>query len=403
MGQVHVARDRDGRFVAIKKVRNTLSLDPALCERLATEAKILRRIDHPNVVRVLDGGVSAAGQPFVVMARAYGAQLDAAIASGPLARDRVRCITSQILDGLTAIHDAGVVHADVKSSNVLVNELDRVTIVDFGLSRMANAPVADDEIFGGTPAYMAPELLGGAAPTIASDIYAAGVVIYELLTGTTPMPRAMPVVAMMACRASAPIEPPSRRAPQRNIPPALDAVIARALAASPADRFASARELATALTAALSTWTPVDESPTGYWVRMPTAANLAPTQRRATPVDEAERIIQRGLEGVHSLVAKRDTTGAIAALETALARLSPDDKTREIVPQAWRLESVLSALYASVGKRDHAGRYARLASQHAHRSGDPSAISRTANLLDRFGPVGRLARGSRPPARRTRR
>src|SRR4051812_1365466 len=87
MGEVHIARDRAGRFVAIKKVRKTLSLDPVLCERLTLEARLLGRIDHPNVVRVLDGGV-ANGQPFMVMSRAFGTPLDAVLAkSSPLSRD----------------------------------------------------------------------------------------------------------------------------------------------------------------------------------------------------------------------------------------------------------------------------------------------------------------------------
>ena len=110
MGEVHIAKDPAGRFVAIKKVRKTLSLDPALCERLTAEANILRRIDHPNVVRVLDGGINASGQPYVVMARAFGQQLDATISAGPVSRERIANITTQLLDGLAAIHAAGVVH-----------------------------------------------------------------------------------------------------------------------------------------------------------------------------------------------------------------------------------------------------------------------------------------------------
>ena len=107
----------------------------------------------------------------------------------PTWRERITGITSQLFDGLIAIHDAGVIHADLKASNILIDELDRVTIIDFGLARVAHDPLTDDEIFGGTPAYMAPELLAGNAPTAASDIYAAGVVLYELLAGSSPLPR----------------------------------------------------------------------------------------------------------------------------------------------------------------------------------------------------------------------
>jgi eukaryotic-like serine/threonine-protein kinase len=402
MGEVHIARDRAGRFVAIKQVRKTLSLDPVLCERLSLEARLLRRIDHPNVVRVLDGGV-ANGQPFMVMSRAFGTPLDAVLAtSSPLSRERITGITSQMLDGLIAIHDAGVIHADLKSSNILIDELDRVTIIDFGLARVALDPLTDDEIFGGTPAYMAPELLAGNAPTAASDIYAAGVVLYELLAGSPPLPRSLPAVIMMSRRMHEPVELPSKRAPERAISEALDAVVARALAQNPADRFATARDLADALAVALAAWVPAaDDRPTREWARPPTAQHIAPTLRRpAATTEDPEAIIQQGLASASELVGARDVTSAIATLEDALARLAPREPLTQIVPAAWRLETVLAALYQSLGKTDHANRVARFAFQHAQDSKDPAAIARTTGLLAQIANgQTRIARGSRQPIR----
>jgi serine/threonine-protein kinase len=402
MGEVHIARDRAGRFVAIKKVRKTLSLDPVLCERLTLEARLLGRIDHPNVVRVLDGGI-ANGQPFMVMSRAFGTPLDAVLAtSSPLTRERITGITSQLLDGVIAIHDAGVIHADLKSSNILIDELDRVTIIDFGLARIAHDPLTDDEIFGGTPAYMAPELLAGNAPTAASDIYAAGVVLYELLAGSSPLPRSLPAVVMMSRRMHEPVELPSKRAPERAITQALDAVVARALAQNPADRFATVRDLADALAVALAAWLPAAEDrPTREWARPPTAQHIAPTLRRpAATTEDPEAIIQQALASASELVGARDVTSAIATLEDALARLAPREPLGTMVPAAWRLETVLAALYQSIGKHDHANRIARFAFQHAQDSKDVTAIARTTGLLAQLANgQSRIARGSRQPIR----
>lgn len=403
MGEVHIARHRSGRLVAIKKVRKTLSLDPALCERLSLEASILRRIDHPNVVSVLDGGIDGAGQPFLVMSRAFGTPLDAVVANaGPLSRDRVTAIMSQLLDGLTAIHGAGVIHADLKSSNILIDELDRVTIIDFGLARVATAAPHDDEIFGGTPAYMAPELLGGGTPTIAADIYAAGVIVYEMLTGSAPLARNLSAMVMLHLRQHEPAELPSKRAPQRGITPAIDAVLARALARKPEERFEIVRDFADALAVALAAWTPtLEDAPTLFKVRISTPTNLAPTlaaliEDPTVPTSRSDLVITRALGAVTALVASRDITGAVRVLEDALVKLIPVDPAMQIVAEAWRIETVLAALYHSLGKKDHANRLARVAYQHAQRSGSQVAQARTSALiLQLASEQTRIARGSR--------
>jgi len=409
MGEVHLARDRTGRLVAIKKVRKTLSLDAALCERLALEAGILRRIDHPNVVRVLDGGMSRNGQPFVVMSRAFGVPLDSLVAQhGPFPRDRIAAIMAQVLAGLEAIHGAGVIHADLKSSNILTDELDRATIIDFGLARVAQVAPEDDEIFGGTPAYMAPELLAGGAPNVASDLYAAGVIFYEMLTGSAPLPRNLPAMLLLTRRMHEPVEPPSHRAPEREITATLDAIVLRALARAPEDRFASARELADAIAGALADWQPsLEDTPTRFRQRQPTHAHLAPTLELAAEVEPptiqkaADLIISRALAATSARLALRDTSGAITTLEEALARLAPSDPDQTITPDVWRIETVLAALYQSLGKRDHASRFARVAFQHAQRTTDPLARSRTESLLAQLSAAQtRLARGSKPAHRR---
>src|ERR1700691_5984516 len=109
MGEIRLARHTSGRIVAIKKVRKTLSLDPAVCEQLTHEAQMLHLVDHPNVVSALDVGTDVDGRPYLVMSRAFGPPLDAVIAQvGAFSRNRVSAIVAQLLGGLIAIHDAGV-------------------------------------------------------------------------------------------------------------------------------------------------------------------------------------------------------------------------------------------------------------------------------------------------------
>jgi serine/threonine protein kinase len=410
MGEVHLARHKSGKLVAIKKVRKTLSLDPALCERLSLEAGMLSRIDHPNVVRVLDGGVSSTGQPFVVMSRAFGVPLDAVIAqTGPLPRERIAAIMAQLLAGLAAIHHAGVIHADLKSSNVLIDELDRVTIIDFGLARIAQAEPSDDEIFGGTPAYMAPELLGGGTPSIAADIYAAGVILYELLTGTPPLPRNLSALIMLSRRMYEAVELPSRRSPERAITTKLDDIVVHALARTPEGRFATVTDFADALDPALAAWQPsAEDSPTLLRRRRsPSAEHVAPTLKlsEAGPVESpGQPVITTALASASARVEARDVTGAIDVLEAALAQLAPIDPDASLTPDAWRIETVLAALYQSVGKKDHANRLARNAFLHAQRTNDPAAKMRTSALLTQLSSAqNRLARGSRPAPMRARR
>src|SRR5215471_11565561 len=119
MGQVHAARHRSGRLVAVKRVRNTLSSDQLLVERLTDEARLLGAVSHPNVVRAIDHGTDSNGMPFLVMDRAHGTPLNQLIDDhGPLPQERVVAIASQLFAGLAAIHGARIVHADLKSHNV---------------------------------------------------------------------------------------------------------------------------------------------------------------------------------------------------------------------------------------------------------------------------------------------
>jgi len=258
MGQVHASCDRDGRKIAVKRVHDRLADDPLYADRLIEEARLLGNVCHPNVVRTF-GLRESDGMPVLVMDRVAGKPLGELLreASG-LPLPRLMVIAQQLLAGVGAIHDAGVIHGDLKANNVLVDEVDVVTIIDFGLARVATETGFTNGVVAGTAAYMAPELIDGCAPTVASDLYAVATIIYEMLTGTRPFAGAL--ANILAQHIHNMIERPSKRAPERGITDAVDRVVMRALSRSPDDRQRDARSFSRELAAALATM-PVSGEP----------------------------------------------------------------------------------------------------------------------------------------------
>jgi eukaryotic-like serine/threonine-protein kinase len=251
MGRVYAAEHPAQIPVAVKLLEEALRGDPVMVARMAEEASAARRVSHPNVVRVLDSGTTSDGVPFVAMRRVGGVPLGVVVErDGPLALGRIRSILGQVLGGTAAIHRAGLVHGDLKSANVLVEAGptgDRITIIDFGLAgpAAAAAPRADRRV-SGTPDYMAPEVIRGEPVTVASDLYAVGVILYELLTGTTPFGGGSPTM-IFDRHLDESVVPPSLRCPDRTIPGALEAVVLCALEKQPGDRFGDAGRFAAAL------------------------------------------------------------------------------------------------------------------------------------------------------------
>jgi len=391
MGQVHAARHRSGQLVAVKRVRDTLSSDQLLVERLTDEARLLRTVSHPNVVRALDHGTGEDGMPFLVMAHAYGTPLNQVIAQrGPLPCERVEAIAAQLFAGLAAIHDAGIVHADLKSHNVLVDEVDIVTIIDFGLARTVAEDPSIAGLVAGTPAYMAPEVISGAHPTVAADIYAAATIVYEMLTATTPF--SGHISTILTRQLSEVVQAPSQRAPDLEISPAVDRALLRALDAAPGARFPTVAEFSAALLAALAGrleplagGSEFFEQPTRRR-RLGTASG--PTEQRDSRTDA---LISSALDRAQRLLEGRRMPQAVETLEATLAELSPSGTVPPSCTDAWRIETVLAALYDAIGKQERARRLALVAYRHALRSGCPLAEGRTSALVDRL-----VARPRRP-------
>jgi protein kinase-like protein len=401
MGQVHIARHRSGRLVAVKRVRNTLSGDRFIVERLGDEARLLRAVSHPNVVRALDDGTGHDGMPFLVMDRAHGTPLNQLIEQhGGLPRDRLVAIASQLFAGLTAIHAARIVHADLKSHNVLVDDVNIVTIIDFGLARTVSQLPDASGLVAGTPAYMAPELISGAEATAAADLYAAATIIYEMLTGSTPFHG--DISTILTRQLSETVEAPSRRAPRRGITPALDRVLLRALDFLPSERYPSVAAFAAAFTAALEGRLPAEPVLAGgsaQWAEQTTAGRPSAALLRMLTghlADRTDETIFTALAGAQALIGAHRVALAAEALETTLASLAPaHDGEAAICAGAWRIETVLAALYNMLGKQDRAQRMARVGYRHALQTGCPLAEARARAMVQRLiARPRRLARGS---------
>lgn len=249
-GEVYVAEDTEKRrVVALKLIAAPYSQDPSFRERLYREANAAGQLHDPHVVPIHSFG-EIDGQLYIDMRLIDGSDLQAVLAGvGALQPRAAVDIARQIASALDAAHDAGIVHRDVKPANVLLTADNFVCLVDFGLASAAS----ETRITGtgttiGTLAYMAPERFGTGAVDASADVYALACVLYECLTGEAPYPAASDLPGLLGAHLYAPIPRPSR---QQQIPGGLDAVIARGMAKSPADRYRTAGELARAASQAL--------------------------------------------------------------------------------------------------------------------------------------------------------
>ena len=245
MADVFRAHDRTlDRDVAVKLMRPAFTTDPEFVERFHREAEAMGAIEHPNIVRVLDYGAGADG-PFIVMELVRGGTLwDLMRARGRVDQYVAAQIAAAIADGLEAAHVRGVLHRDLKPDNVLLDGERRPKIADFGIARLAAATAITrtGELLG-TPQYLAPEQMSGDIVDERADVYALGVILYEMLTGARPTGGRTPS-EIVARRLRVDPRPPSRLVP---LAPALSALVMRALARDPARRTRRAADLRDAL------------------------------------------------------------------------------------------------------------------------------------------------------------
>jgi Protein kinase domain len=241
MGEVYRAEDTKlGQTVALKFLPARLERDPVLLERLHDEVRLGRQIAHPNVCHLYDI-VESEGAHFVAMEFVDGEDLSRLLRRiGRLAPDKAVDFARGIAAGLAAAHAKGILHRDLKPANVMIDSRGDARIMDFGLALAAGE---DDGTVSGTPAYMAPEQLAGRAATVQSDLYALGLVMYELFTGKRA--HGARTLHERVRDAASEIATPSSLI--RDMDPAVERIILRCLAADPDERPASAREIILAL------------------------------------------------------------------------------------------------------------------------------------------------------------
>jgi eukaryotic-like serine/threonine-protein kinase len=346
------------RRVALKFLHERFAQDEQFVERFRREASAAAGLQHPNVVGVFDRGTYD-GSHYIAMEYVEGAALNDLIERGLSVGEAVE-IVRQVLAGARYAHANGIVHRDLKPQNVLVDAEGRARVTDFGIARAGVSEITQTGSVLGTAQYLSPEQAQGLPVTAASDIYSVGVLLYEALTGRVPFEAESPVTVALKQVSERP-RPPSELNPA--VSRALDAVVLKALAKDPANRFASAEEFMAALDAAEADPSGAALGDTAAYAAVEAAAGTppapppeAPPERRRffTPAKlVAMALLLLLLGGVIAYaltrpdrvfvptVLDRDQTQAEAILEEAGLEIAvkeePSDKAKGIVLEQFPL------------------------------------------------------------------
>ncbi len=264
-----------GRDVAIKRLRSQYAADPTFRARFEREARAAASLSHPNIIDIYDVGEED-GLPYIVMELVRGQSLrDIIAAEAPFHPDDVAQLLLQVGPALDFAHEKGYVHRDIKPGNILIDEHGRARVADFGIAKsLADADLTDDGSGFGTAGYLAPEQAEGLMATPASDVYALGVVAFEMLTGEPPFTAETPVgVAMRHIKERPPA--PSKKRPE--VPRAVDGIVLRALEKDPTRRWPSAGAFAQAMSKWRAGSAAPAAGPTRRVVAAPARTSLVPT------------------------------------------------------------------------------------------------------------------------------
>jgi serine/threonine-protein kinase len=282
MARVYRGRQENlDRHVAIKILPPYYAADPSFVERFKLEARAMAKLTHPNIVTVHDAGEDA-GHLYIIMEYVSGGTLKQRMAGG-LHMPEIQRVIREVASALTYAHGQGIVHRDVKPVNVLMDMNGRSVLSDFGIAKVLQTSAALTHAGAGvgTPEYMSPEQCRGNATVDArADIYALGIMLYEMLAGRTPFV-ADNYTALAHSHIYEPVPPPSRINPR--ISPAVQSVVMKALEKNPADRFQKATEMAVALDQAVAAQTPV-AAMTGRAAAQPAPAPPRPMPAYSTIV-----------------------------------------------------------------------------------------------------------------------
>ncbi len=255
MGEVYRARDlRLGRDVAVKMLLSSFAADADRLRRFEQEAKAVALLNHPAILQIYDTGIHE-GMPFLVMELLEGETLRARMKTKPLSLRKVLELGQQIAQGLAAAHEKGLTHRDLKPENIFITRDERAKILDFGLAKLRSPQTGDTDVTRGdhtlpmetkvgmvvgTVGYMSPEQVNGRPADPRSDIFAFGVILWEMVSGKRPFPGDSAVEIMHAILKDDPPELP----PGLPLPPSLHRTLLRCLEKDPRDRFQSAQDLA---------------------------------------------------------------------------------------------------------------------------------------------------------------
>lgn len=339
MGVVYLGRHKHlDRDVAIKELPAAFGADPAMRHRFGVEARVLASMNHPHVVPVFDY-VESDGVCLLVMEALPGGTVWDRFLSEGLTMPRACAVILATCSALEHAHGQGVLHRDIKPENLMFGSADAVKVTDFGIAKVLNGSrtmaTADGSVLG-TPAYMAPEQAEGAELTPQVDVYAAGTMLFEMLSGRLPFDESQ-MTAMLVARVNG--DPPDLRTVAPDVPAELAEVVMRAIARRPADRYASAEEFGCALgMAAATVWgaewlttagVPVQGSESisraARTTLTPVVEGAAPTGR-ATAVPATEADARTRPDGTHAggtEVVGRDAVPAQPSGTEVVGRIEP--------------------------------------------------------------------------------
>ena len=334
MGEVWQADDTVlGRRVALKLLVEELAADDRATRRFVREARATARLAHPNVARVFDFGRDG-GAPFLVMELLEGETLAARLASGPFGPAEAARVAAAVADALEAAHQLGIVHRDVKPSNVMLTRDGEVKVLDFGIAAAADEThsTTGSGLYA-TVAYVSPERVAGEPATPASDVYSLGAVLYELLCGRPPFSGPSPALVARAHLHDQPV-PVRQLAPW--VPARLAEACQAALAKDPARRPSSAASLAIRLRAAVAAPAAAEEAGPAATVRVGTGGPVWRRHRRRVTV-----LLALVLAGLLAVVAARELgLWPAGGQEPAAARAAAVTVTLDATDRVWARATV---------------------------------------------------------------
>jgi eukaryotic-like serine/threonine-protein kinase len=273
MGKVYLARQLDlDREVVVKVMHDHVAKDKLFCERFQRETLLMARFQHPYAVALYDASVTDPNGPCIVMEHIRGETLDRLLERhGRLSARRMARLLNQFCEVLHAAHSQGIIHRDLKPANLMVvdpdTEYEMIKVMDFGLAKLVNKPGQGMDLTGstsdftvGTPGYMCPEQARGEDMDHRGDLYSVGVILYEVLCGRLPFTGSSTMDVMLAHATEPP--PPFAYFGAADLPPAIENVVVHCLEKDPAQRPASARELAAEFEAALTKESTAGAAPT---------------------------------------------------------------------------------------------------------------------------------------------